>query len=378
MKLSLKRNQRSRAATRLLALVAMLLGLTIPAPEAGAVPSALTTPGNMNIEATSASGATVSYTVTSSDPGAKVTCSPSSGSVFGIGSTTVACSASGSSASFTVTVNDTTAPVISGAPGSIVRNVNGVRSAVVTYKAPSAHDAVDGNVPVDCKPASGSSFPLGSTPVSCTAVDQRGNAGSVTFDVRLVDKVAPPDVTDVVALGAKGFVRLSWRPPPGSDFAGAVVVRNPGSSIVYEGNATSFLDRDVSLNGHYQYLVASYDWAGNRAKGVTVFASAQVTNLIEPPYGATLKAPPLLVWKPAARADYYNVQLWVVLPSGPVKIFSSWPRGSRLQLDPSWTFGGQKHRLAKGHYRWYVWPGIGLIADAKYGSLIGTGDFVIG
>jgi hypothetical protein len=34
--------------------------------------------------------------------------------------------------------------------------------------------------------------------------------------------------------------------------------------------------------------------------------------------------------------------------------------------------------LGRGRYRWYVWPGIGKIVDAKYGSLIGTSMFVVG
>ena len=209
-------------------------------------------------------------------------------------------------------------------------------------------------------------------------MDLRGNAGSATFVVRLVERVAPPDVTNVVARNGQGFVHLSWRPPGGTDFAGVLVVRNPGGSVVYQGRGTSFDDRDVAANGHYQYLVTSYDWARNQAKGVAVFASAQKTNLIEPQDGVTLTAPPLLAWNPVKGADYYNVQLWEILPSGLVKVFSTWPKASHLQLEATWTYAGKQHRLAKGRYRWYVWPGIGKIVDARYGTLIGTSMFVVG
>jgi hypothetical protein len=214
--------------------------------------------------------------------------------------------------------------------------------------------------------------------VACTTVDLRGNASAATFDVRVVDRVAPPNVTNVVVRGGEGLVHVSWRPPASKDFAGALVVRYPGASVVYQGRGTSFDDRDVKANGRYQYVVMSYDWARNRAKGVAVFTSTEQTNLFEPQDGATLTAPPLLAWKSVKGADYYNVQLWQVLPSGLVKVFSTWPKANHLQLKETWTYAGKEHRLAKGPYRWYVWPGIGKIVDARYGSLIGTSMFVVG
>jgi len=357
--------------------------LAVSVPGASALPPALTTPGNLTLEATSPNGAAVSFSVTSDQPGATITCSPPPNTLFAIGTTTVVCTARGSTgeisrATFQVTVTDTTAPVISGLPIAIVRNVNGVKSAVVTYKAPQARDAVDGLVPADCMPASGSAFALGTTQVACAAVDERGNASAATFDVRLVDRVAPPPVTDVAVRAGEGLVHLSWRPPASKDFAGVVVVRYPGASIVYQGHGTSFDDHEVTASGRYQYVVTSYDWARNRARGVAVFTSTEKTNLIEPQDGATLTAPPLLAWRPVPGADYYNVQIWAVLPSGTVKVFSTWPKANHLQLKETWTFGGKKHRLGKGRYRWYVWPGIGRIVDARYGNLIGTSLFVVG
>src|SRR5207245_7988972 len=99
--------------------------------------------------------------------------------------------------------------------------------------------------------------------------------------------------------------------------------------------------------------------------------------LTQPQDGASLTLPPLLAWQPVASADYYNVQLWALVPSGPVKIFSIWPTTTRLQLTKSWVYRGKQHQLAKGRYRWYVWPGIGPIRRARYGALIGSNTFVI-
>jgi acyl-CoA reductase-like NAD-dependent aldehyde dehydrogenase len=52
----------------------------------------------------------------------------------------------------------------------------------VTYAA-SASDTCDANPTVSCEPASGSTFPIGTTFVSCTATDATGNGTSASFPV---------------------------------------------------------------------------------------------------------------------------------------------------------------------------------------------------
>jgi hypothetical protein len=77
---------------------------------------------------------------------------------------------------------DLTSPVLSGAVNKAVRAPRGKKKARVTYKV-TAHDAVDGAVPVACKPRSGSSFKLGRTMVKCSTVDTSGNAAAAAFTV---------------------------------------------------------------------------------------------------------------------------------------------------------------------------------------------------
>ena len=158
----------------------------------------LSLPSNITAEATSASGAVVTYTATASDaqddPDPTPSCSPASGSTFPLGTTQVNCSVSDSggmsaSGSFNVTVQDTTAPSLN-LPSPITQEATGASGAVVTYTA-SATDLVDGPVSVTCSPASGATFPLGSDTVSCSVSDSSGNSASGSFSVTVQDTTAP-------------------------------------------------------------------------------------------------------------------------------------------------------------------------------------------
>ncbi len=93
----------------------------------------------------------------------------------------------------TVLGGDAEAPALT-LPGSI-SNVEATSpaGATVTFTA-TASDNVDGNVPVSCSPASGSTFRLGTTTVTCSATDSASNTGTGSFDVTVRDS-RPPVVT---------------------------------------------------------------------------------------------------------------------------------------------------------------------------------------
>jgi len=145
----------------------------------------------MTLEASSASGALATYSVSAVDNvdgPVGVTCAPPSGSTFALGTTTVNCSATDAShntatASFTVTVRDTTPPVLS-LPATITVGGTLASGAPVTYTA-SASDLVDGPVPVNCSPPSGAQFAYGITVVSCSATDAHGNHATGSFQVKV-------------------------------------------------------------------------------------------------------------------------------------------------------------------------------------------------
>jgi hypothetical protein len=48
-----------------------------------------------------------------------------------------------------------------------------------------------------------------------------------------------------------------------------------------------------------------------------------------------------------------------------------------LRLTQKWTYNKISYQLSPGVYRWYVWPGLGPRANAKYGPVLGISSFVI-
>jgi HYR domain len=165
-------------------------------------PPELTVPANIVEEATSAAGAVVNFSATAKDlvdPSPIVTCDKKSGDTFPLGATTVSCTAKDHSdnvsdaKTFTVAVRDTTPPELT-VSGNITKEATGPSGASLTYSA-TATDLVDGSVTPACTPASGATFVLGATTVSCTAKDKAGNeAAAKTFTITVVD-TTPPVVT---------------------------------------------------------------------------------------------------------------------------------------------------------------------------------------
>jgi hypothetical protein len=157
-------------------------------------------PGPATVEATSSAGAVYTYNLPTAIGAFKhatvtatVACTPASGSTFAIATTLVSCTATDefqttATATFTVTVRDTTAPVVT-PPADITIGATGTTGAAVTFPAGSATDIVDGAVPVTCTGyASGDTFPIGTTTVTCSATDSAGNTGTGSFKVT----VTPP------------------------------------------------------------------------------------------------------------------------------------------------------------------------------------------
>jgi hypothetical protein len=265
-----------------------VLNNVVPQPPLIGVPEAV------QAEAQDASGAIVTFTVTSVsfvDASAVVTCNPPSGSRFPIGPTVVTCRATDSfgsaSASFPVQVSDTTPPVIT-VPGTINTN-----DPVVTYSA-SAVDNLDGPVAVSCSPASGSTFPFGISSVTCTAQDSRSNFSSATFQV-IVHGSTPiltvPNDFNVEATSSAGAVvtysatadtgTVSCTSPSGSTFP-LGLTHVTCTAIAPGGSASASFNVTVVDNTPPTLILPSNLTAGaTSAAGATVAFTATSRDLVD-------------------------------------------------------------------------------------------------
>ncbi len=77
---------------------------------------------------------------------------------------------------------DVTPPTLAGIVNKTVRVRKASQRVRVRYKV-TALDAVDGAVPVSCKPSSGSRFKVGRTAVNCSSTDRSANNGTARFKV---------------------------------------------------------------------------------------------------------------------------------------------------------------------------------------------------
>ncbi len=195
-------------------------------------PPTVTPPANVTVEATGPGGAVVTYAAATAtdiaDPAPVLSYSQASGTNFPIGTTIVSVTATDASANtsaastFTVTVVDTTAPQITNVPANItVFTPPGSNTAVATWTAPTATDAV-GVTSFTSNFAPGASFPVGTTTVTYTATDAAGNGPTTaSFTVTVIDNVAPvfagvPSNVTVEATGPSGAV-VSYSMPTATD-----------------------------------------------------------------------------------------------------------------------------------------------------------------
>lgn len=171
---------------------------------------------------------------------------------------------------------DTTAPAISGVPADATFDAASSAGAPVSYTEPTATDAVDGSVAVTCTPSSGSTFPLGSTTVACSATDTAGNSASASFTVTVADTTAPTLVL----------------PAPVSETATSY----SGATVTFSASAADLVDPIVTVTcapssgsvfpvGTTTVSCAAADTAGNTASGtftVTVAMEATTAPTVPP------------------------------------------------------------------------------------------------
>jgi hypothetical protein len=192
-------------------------------------PPKISAHSNVTAEATGPTGAIVKYRPAKVTGAVSIRYSKRSGTRFALGTTVVTITAKNrtgqtSRARFKVRVVDTTPPTIS-PQADITAPATSPAGATLTYSAPTATDIVDGVVAVNCTPASGSAFAVGTVTVTCSAADAAGNSSSSSFKIT----VALP-------------------PPKAGHYSGTT---SQGKSISFDVSA----DSKTLLN-------LKYDWSG--------------------------------------------------------------------------------------------------------------------
>jgi hypothetical protein len=262
---------------------------------------------------------------------------------------------------------DKTAPFVTGHP-SRSPDANGWYNGPVSFTF-TGTDATSGLA--GCSSTSYSGPDNGSVSVTGTCTDNAGNVGRATYSFSYDS--TPPTVGSVTAKHGNRNVLLSW-----TDSADTQVVQvtrkgatsGPGT-VVYRGPGHTFRDTGLRPGAKYQYTVAAFDQAANTgARTLSVTATGR---LINPVPGERVTSPPRLAWLPVKGASYYNVQL---LRGGGGRILSAWPTKANFKLPRSWVYHGHRYHLKPGVYRWYVWPGYGKLALARYGRLLGGSSFL--
>lgn len=182
------------------------------------------------------------------------------------------------SCNFTVTVNDNQAPAITCPANQTAGTLSG--PVTVNYPAPTISDNCSGAT-VNCVPASGSSFPVGITTVTCTATDASNLTASCSFTVTVtVNQFTPtPTVSLTDPLICTG---------PGNTANGSFAVTNT-SQVSQTGTITVALPAGlvgvpgtcVANVGSCTVLANSVNWSGTLAAGQTISASyqAQIGNV---------------------------------------------------------------------------------------------------
>ena len=217
----------------------------------------ISVPGTITMEATAhLTPVTFDVSATDSVDGpVTANANPASGSGFPVGDNTVQVTAmdsrsNPSSSSFHVIIEDTIAPVLSEADDIFI-TASSVSGVAVTFDLPTAMDAT--NTTVTSFPPSGHVFPVGTTSVRVTAVDEGGNTDTTNFNVTV--SLDQP-LSTVVFVTGQPVVTIPSAPgqPPA------------------DAKWTTFGQPAIDINGGYLALTANFS-SPTTGKGSGLFSN---------------------------------------------------------------------------------------------------------
>jgi len=169
---------------------------------------------------------------------------------------------------------DRTSPVIA-SHATVTAEATAASGATVTYTAPNSTDAVDGTVAAVCLPASGGTFPLGNTTVTCNRTDTAGNSATpTTFTIHVHDTTAPViavhETVTAEALAITGVV-VTYVAPVSTDAVDGSVAATCSPAF-----GSSFAVGDTTVT------CSRTDTAGTPAVSTTFMVHVQMNPLVHP------------------------------------------------------------------------------------------------
>lgn len=229
--------------------------MVVPYPD-------LTIPDDFSVECNVEMGARVTYSVEATDAcfgDPILVCTPASGSVFPVGTTTVTCYATNplgqfSNATFDITVVDQTPPEVD-VPANFLVLPESEDGRVVSFLFSASDCQLDPISPI-ATPPSGSRFPIGTTTVEVKARDLSGNESRKQFSVTVI---SPNEIragnVNLATGAAKSVLFVNGSAGTGSN---RTVHVNQGDPLVLK------LDTPPSLP---QAKYAVYVWKGDMSLG---------------------------------------------------------------------------------------------------------------
>jgi hypothetical protein len=222
-----------------------------------------------------------------------------------------------------------------------------------------------------CPPLTYSGPEGAGVPVTGGCTDKAGNA-TPTRVVINYDATAPTlSKLSVGSSADANVVRWTSSEPT----AKIVLQRAPRASkrdiVLYRGVGSKFVDKKIEPGIEYVYTLRGIDQAGNAAE-VTLAGLPKVLTLRRVPYVPRAAPKPILRWERVAGARYYNVQLF----RGAKRVLAAWPATHQLGVPAAWKWDSRSYRLRPGHYRWYVWAGVGPRSFAQYRT-VGSAEFIV-
>ncbi len=187
---------------------------------------------------------------------------------------------------FVLTVTDLPqAPVVT-VPADITTVATSAAGAVVSFTA-TATDPEDGNLVPACVPASGSTFPIGPTTVTCTVTDSDDMTDSATFDVIVND----PDAPVITAPGGGSLPDIK-----------VTTTSSKGKKVTFSAVATDAIDGTVEVTctppsgslfkvGKTTVSCTATDQSGNTGTDRFVVTVTSVPTVTQPPTDASPGSP---------------------------------------------------------------------------------------